>query len=80
MTLPVSIQLCHLYVIMENVYHVTPVNTFDQPLWWKALAIIESKPEGSDFGEIVLRLEAFYTLMSFLGAIGYLMAGSGLLH
>ena len=61
-------------------YHVTPVITFDQPLWWKALAIIGSEPEGSDFREIVLRLGAFHTLMSFLGAIGYLMAGSGLWH
>ena len=61
-------------------YRVTPVITFDQPLWWKTLVIIGSEPEGSDFREIVLQLGAFHTLMSFLGAIGYLMAGSGLWH
>ncbi|MES9879831.1 MAG: hypothetical protein ABW185_03020, partial [Sedimenticola sp.] len=29
-------------------YEVTPVVTFDQPLWWKALQIIESEPEASE--------------------------------
>lgn len=27
---------------------VTPIITFDQPLWWKALMIVESEPEESD--------------------------------
>ena len=29
-------------------YKVIPTVTFDQPLWWKALSIILSEPEGSD--------------------------------
>ena len=56
----------------------TPILTFDQPLWWKALMIIESEPEKSDLRGIVLRLGGFHTQMSFLGCIGHLMDSSGL--
>ena len=61
-----------------NAYNVTPVITFDQPLWWKALMIIESEPTDSYLKSIVLRLGGLHMEMSFLGSIGYLMAGSGL--
>lgn len=33
--------------------------TFDQPLWWKALAIIESEPVDSELRKIVLGLGDF---------------------
>ena len=59
-------------------HNVTPIITFDQPLWWKALTIIMSEPLGSDLREIVLRLGGFHTEMRFLGCIGNLMAGSGI--
>jgi hypothetical protein len=59
-------------------YEVTPIITFDQPLWWKALQVIESQPEDSPFHSVVLRLGGFHTQMSFIGSIGHLMAGSGL--
>ncbi|WAR15643.1 LOW QUALITY PROTEIN: hypothetical protein MAR_005748 [Mya arenaria] len=59
-------------------HQVKPIITFDQPLWWKVLMIICAEPEGSDLNYIVLRLGGFHTEMSFLGAIGHLMAGSGL--
>ena len=59
-------------------YNATPIITFDQPLWWKALTIIENEPEDSELHGIVLRLGGFHSLMSFLGAIGHIMAGSGL--
>ena len=50
-----------------------PCVTFDQPLWLKATSIIaESKLN------IVARLGEFHTTMSFLGAIGKLIKGSGL--
>ncbi len=29
-------------------YGVTPIVTFDQPLWWKAMIAIESEPSDSD--------------------------------
>ena len=48
----------------------TPIVTFDQPLWWKALTIIESEPEGSDLCQTVLRLGGLHTLLSFVGSIG----------
>ena len=50
----------------------SPCVTFDQPLWYKALAIIDEKNLN-----IVCRLGGFHLLMSFLGSIGHLMAGSG---
>ena len=59
-------------------HDVTPILTFDQPLWWKALAIIVTEPVGSNLRDIVLRLGGFHTEMSFLGCIGHLMAASGL--
>ncbi|KAJ8393310.1 hypothetical protein AAFF_G00062110 [Aldrovandia affinis] len=59
-------------------HNAIPIITFDQPLWWKALLIIEAEPEGSDLSNIVLRLGGFHTEMSFLGSIGHLMAGTGL--
>jgi hypothetical protein len=57
-------------------HHVTPVLTFDQPLWWKAMTIVETPT--SDLQDIVLILGAFHTQMSFLGTIGHLMSGTGL--
>ncbi|WAR13715.1 hypothetical protein MAR_003820 [Mya arenaria] len=59
-------------------HHVKPIITLDPPLWWKALMIISAEPEGNDLNNIVLRLGGFHTEMSFLGAIGHLMAESGL--
>jgi len=57
---------------------VTPVITFDQRLFWKALWIIESEQSWSALKKIVLRLKGLHTEMSFLGCVGHLMAGSGL--
>ena len=59
-------------------YDATPILTFDQPLYWKALTIIQSQPDGSDLKGMVLRLGGFHMQMSFLGSIGHLMTGSGL--
>ena len=52
--------------------------TFDQPLYLKVLTVISSKHADSDLKSTILRLGTFHLQMSFLGAIGYLMAGSGL--
>ena len=59
-------------------YDATPILTFDQPLYWKALTITQSQRDGSDLNIMVLRLGGFHVQMSFLSSIGYLMAGSGL--
>lgn len=58
-------------------YNKTPVITFDQPLYWKALLITRNERE-SDLNRIVIRLGGFHLQMSFLGAIGHIMGGSGL--
>ena len=58
-------------------HQVTPILTFDQPLWWKAVTIVSTEPAGSDLHSMVLRLGGFHVLMSFLGCIGHVMKGSG---
>ena len=57
-----------------KLYNVTPVVTFDQPLYWKALAVMQR----SEITELLLLLGAFHTLMSYLGATGKLMEGTGI--
>lgn len=49
--------------------------TFDQPLYYKAREIVESCKELSN---VIPVLGGFHTLMSFIGAIGFIMEGSGL--
>ena len=51
----------------------TPSVTFDLCLWLKAYEIAKSKQL-----HLVIQLEDFHTLMSFLGSIGAVMKGSGL--
>ena len=68
----------HYVCNQARAYNITPVITFDQLLYWKALIIIESEPSWSPLKKIVLRLGGLHTEMSFLGCIGHLMAGSGL--
>ena len=50
--------------------------TFDQPLYQKASEIVASSP--GDLGNVIVRLGGFHLLMSFMGAVGNIMAGSGL--
>ena len=52
-----------------------PVLTFDQALWLKATEIANCKSMN-----IVLILGGFHLMMSFMGGIGSLMKGSGLLE
>ena len=59
-------------------HNATPIVTFDQPLWWKALMIIDTEPVYSDLKNIVLRLGGFHLEMSFLRSIVHLMSASGL--
>ncbi len=61
-----------------NTYGFTPIITFDQPLWWKAITITLNEPDGSDLKSMIIRLGSFHVMMSFLGSIGSLMSGSGL--
>ena len=59
--------------------NVTPIVTFDQPLWWKAKLIVSNKSDSIDvLKTLIVRLGGLHTEMSFLGCIGYLMNGSGL--
>ena len=59
-------------------HHVTPIITFDQPLYWKAAGIIYDTPGNSQLKNIVLMLGSFHTFMNLLGTIGKLMEGTGL--
>ena len=55
-------------------YNVTPIVTFDQPLLWKSLQVIEGQPENSPLRSLVLLLGVFHTETSFIGSIGNLMS------
>ena len=59
-------------------HEVTPILTFDQPLWWKGQLIIANEPAGGDLHALILRLGGYHAEMSFLGCIGSVMAASGL--
>lgn len=58
--------------------HDVCIITFDQPLYAKAREIVSAAPEGSEVSKIVVRLGGFHLLMSFFGAIGQIMQGSGI--
>lgn len=60
----------------DSINQKTCFVTFDQPLYMKAQEIVHNgKPE---LKNVIPRLGGFHLLMSFLGAIGTIMAGSGL--
>lgn len=58
--------------------HGTCIVTFDQPLYMKAREIVAASEDTSELSKITVRLGGFHLLMSFLGSIGYIMAGSDL--
>ena len=67
--------LCTPFLAEHARHHnAKPVVTFDQPLWWKALMIIDNVPVDSDLKNIVLRQGGFHLEMSFIGSIGHLMS------
>lgn len=69
-----------LYFIANQAkkYNFTPIVTFDQQLWWKAMMIVENAGLECPTRSIINKLGGFHTLMSYLGCIGHLMDGSGL--
>ena len=69
--------LCYISDLARK-NNITPILTFDQPLWYKAMMIVESQPSSSPLKSFVLRLGGLHTQMSLLGSIGHLMTGSGL--
>ena len=58
--------------------NVTPIVTFDQPLYWKAITIVFNEPSDSEMKSLIVRLGGFHTEMSFLGCVGQLMENTGL--
>ena len=57
----------HFVANQAKTYGVTPVLTFDQPLWMKAQQILDAEPSTSRIKNIVLRLKGLSMAMSFLG-------------
>lgn len=53
------------------------VITFDQPLYMKAQDIVSAVNLADDL-TVIIKLGAFHMMLSFLGCIGNIMAGSGL--
>ena len=68
----------HFVVEHSSKYNMTPVLTFDHPLYWKSMSIKEQQDESSALKKIVLRIGGFHQMMSFPGSIGYIMQVSGL--
>jgi hypothetical protein len=52
--------------------------TYDQPLYQKVLDMLENEPDSSPIKNVVPRLGGLHSIMSFLGSIGHIMAGSGI--
>lgn len=67
-----------LYILEDGKKHghTTCIVTLDQPLYFKAREIIATLIENAELFKLI-RLGGFHLLMSFLGGIGYIMAGSG---
>ena len=65
------------HLVIAGKYGVTPVITFDQPLFQKAAFIISSQNQSCHLRKIVLRQGGFHTQLSFLGCIGHLMSRRG---
>ena len=63
---------------LASKHNISPVITFDQPLYWKAAEIILDEPQNSPLKGVILLLGCFHTFMNLLGAIGTLMKGTGL--
>ncbi|KAK3097968.1 hypothetical protein FSP39_014885 [Pinctada imbricata] len=59
-------------------YGFTPIITFDQPLYWKALTIINDGTTSNILSTVILRLGGFHAEMSFMGSIGHVMKNAGL--
>jgi hypothetical protein len=67
--------LCFIEKQAAKLNIVNPCVTFDAPLWLRAQEILHASGLGRT---VVCRLGGFHTMMSFLGSLGTLMAGSGL--
>jgi len=59
-------------------FSVTPIITFDQPLYLKAHTVIREQNADSPLRRVVLRLGGFHMQMSFLGCIGHIFTDTGL--
>ena len=65
--------LCFVQKLSEkNALGVCPV-TFDQPFYIKAAEIVTSHSDLKNI--VVVRLGGFHLLISYMGAIGYVMGG-----
>ena len=69
-----------LYYICNHAskYQSCPIVTFDQPLYQKAVMIINNEPDESILKNVVVKMGGLHTIMSYLGSIGYIMSNSGL--
>lgn len=53
-------------------------STFDQSLYIKARNIIAKYSGTNELDKVIVFLGGFHLLMSFMGAIGFIMSGSGI--
>lgn len=77
---PSTIYTCLLYAAeqCDKYKQSCCMVTFDQPLYVKACEMILAADRDSALSRVVVRLGGFHLLLSFMGAVGHIMAGSGL--
>ena len=68
----------HFVTEQAKRYNMSPILTFDQPLYWKGTEIQLSEDDMSVLKKTVFRLGGLHTTISFLGSIGHIMTSSGL--
>ena len=68
----------HFVTEQAKCYNMSPILTFDQPLYWKGIEIQLSEDDINVLKKIVFRLGGLHTTMSFLGSIGHIMTSSEL--
>lgn len=69
---------CSLQLERHSFGQQTTFVTFDQPLLLNARYVLASRVGNSELQYEVVRLSEFYLLMLFMGAMGYIIEGSGL--
>ena len=57
----------HFVCAQTEKYNVTPILTFDQPLWWQARTILQQEPADSNIKSVVLRLGGLH-IEKFFGS------------
>ena len=68
---------CHIYVFnnrfisQAKTINFVAILTFEQPLFWKAYKILDSKNDDTDIKAAIIKIGGLHIEMSFVGTIGH---------